>query len=77
MASDQYISEEQMLLCLRQAYSQDAEQSLLWQLLRKIEDPVTPRNEKNRRRFDPLLLKMAALIILGCAAFVYFWLLSS
>ena len=57
---------------LRQAYAQDAEESLLWKLARKIEDPVTPQNEKGRRRFHPLLLTLAALIVLALGAFVYF-----
>lgn len=61
-----------MLLYLRQAYAQDAEQSLLWRLARKMEDPVTPQNEKGRRRFHPLLLTLAALIVLALGTFIYF-----
>lgn len=72
MPGDQYISEEQLRQHLRQAYAQDAEESLLWQVARKIEDPVTPQNEKGRRRFHPLLLTLAALIVLALGAFVYF-----
>jgi hypothetical protein len=62
---------------LRQAYAQDAEASLLWQLARRIEDPVTPQNEKGRRRWHPLLLILAALIVLVLGSFVYFGLLRS
>lgn len=72
MPGDRYISEEQMHQYLRQAYAQDAEESLLWQLVRKIEDPVTPQNEKGRRRFHPLLLTLAALIVLVWGTFIYF-----
>lgn len=77
MPGDQYISEEQMRQHLRQAFAQDAEASLLWQLARKIENPVTPQNEKGRGRLHPLLLMFAALIVLVLGSFVYFGLLRS
>jgi hypothetical protein len=77
MPGDEFTSEEEMRQYLRQAYAQDAEASLLWQLVRKIEDPVTPRNEKNRRRLHPLLLLLAALTILVLGTFLYFGVLRS
>ncbi|MGH9568495.1 MAG: hypothetical protein ACRD4F_02570 [Candidatus Angelobacter sp.] len=77
MAGDQYISEDQMHQYLRQTYAQDAEQNLLWQLARKMEDPVTPQNDEGGRRFHPLLLTIVGLIILVLATFTYFGLLRS
>lgn len=77
MASGEPISPEQMRQYLRQAYAEDAEESLLWQLARKIEDPVTPQNEKGTRRLHPLLLSLAAFIVVALAAFIYFGALQS
>ena len=57
---------------LRQAYAGDAEGSLLWQLARKIEDPVTPQNEKGNRRLHPLLLVLTVFIALVFGVFIYF-----
>jgi hypothetical protein len=72
MASEGPINPEQMRQYLRQAYAGDAEESLLWQLARKIEDPVMPQNEKGTRRLHPLLLVMAAFILVMLATFIYF-----
>jgi hypothetical protein len=72
MASDQYIDEEQMRQSLHQAYSGDPEESLLWQLARRVEDPVVPRNEKGKRRLHPLLLMLAALALVMAGTFFYF-----
>ncbi len=77
MASEEPISPEQMRHYLRQAYAGDAEESLLWQLARKIEDPVTPQNEKGNRRLHPLLLVLAAFIVVVLGAFIYFGALQS
>jgi len=77
MASEEPISPEQMRQYLRQAYAGDAEESLLWQLARKIEDPVTPQNEKGNRRLHPLLLVLAAFIVVVLGAFIYFGALQS
>lgn len=77
MASEEPISPEQMRQYLRQAYAEDTEESLLWQLARKIEDPVTPQNEKGNRRLHPLLLVVAAFIVVVLAAFIYFGALQS
>jgi hypothetical protein len=72
MASEEPIRPEQMRQYLRHAYGQDAEESLLWQLARKIEDPVTPQNEKGNRRLHPLLLVLAAFIAIVFGVFIYF-----
>lgn len=77
MAGDQYISEDQMHQYLLQAYAQDAEQNLLWQLARKMEDPVAPQNDEGGRRFHPLLLTFVVLLILVLGTFTYFGLLHS
>jgi len=77
MPSDEPIRPEQMRQYLRQAYAGDAEESLLWQLARKIENPVTPQNEKGNRRLHPLLLVLAAFIALVLGAFIYFGALQS
>jgi len=77
MESEESINPEQMRQYLRQAYVEDAEESLLWQLARKIEDPVTPQNEKGNRRLHPLLLVLAAFIVVVLGAFVYFGALRS
>jgi uncharacterized protein involved in exopolysaccharide biosynthesis len=77
MPGDEPISPEQMRQYLRQAYEGDAEESLLWQLARKIEDPVTPQNEKGNRRLHPMLLMLAAFIALACGVFFYFGVLQS
>jgi hypothetical protein len=75
MSHEQYLGEEQMRQHLRQAYSQKGKANLLWQLARKIEDPVTPQNERGKRRFHRLLLTLAALIMIVLSTFVYFGLL--
>jgi uncharacterized protein involved in exopolysaccharide biosynthesis len=72
MAGEEPIHPEQMRQYLRQAYAGDAEESLLWQLARKIEDPVTPQNENGNRRLHPLLLVLAAFIVVVLGAFFYF-----
>jgi hypothetical protein len=72
MASDQYIDEEQMRQYLRQAYAGDPEESILWQLARRVEDPVVPKNEKGKRRLHPLLLMLAALALVVAGTFFYF-----
>jgi hypothetical protein len=72
MPGDEFISEEQMREYLRQAYARDAEASLLWQLARKTEDPVAPRNEKGRRRWHPLSLMLATFILIVLGTFIYF-----
>jgi hypothetical protein len=77
MPSDEPISSEQMRQYLRQAYAGDDEESLLWQLARRIEDPVTPHNEKGNRRLHPLLLALAAFIVVVLGAFIYFGALQS
>jgi hypothetical protein len=77
MASEEPINPEQMRQYLRQAYARDAEESLLWQLARKIEDPVTPQNDKGNRRLHPLLLVLAAFIVVVLGAFIYFGTLQS
>jgi len=77
MASEEPINPEQMRQYLRQAYAGDAEESLLWQLARKIEDPVTPQNEKGTRRLHPLLLVMAAFMLIMLGTFIYFRALQS
>jgi hypothetical protein len=72
MAGDQYIDEEQMRQYLRQAYTGDAEESLLWQLARRVEDPVVPKNEKGKQRLHPLLFMLAALVLVVAGTFFYF-----
>jgi hypothetical protein len=72
MAGDQYIDEEQMRQYLRQAYAGDPEGSLLWQLARRVEDPVMPKNEKGKRRLHPLLRMLAALALVVAGTFFYF-----
>ncbi len=72
MPNEEPIRPEQMRQYLRHAYAEDAEESLLWQLARKIEDPVTPQNEKGNRRLHPLLLVLAAFIALVFGVFIYF-----
>jgi hypothetical protein len=77
MPSDEPITPEQMRQYLRQAYAGDAEESLLWQLARKMEDPVTPQNEKGNRRLHPLLLVLAAFTVVVLGAFFFFGALQS
>lgn len=72
MSVDQYIDEARMRQHLRQAYERDPEESLLWQLARRVEDPVMPKNEKGRRRIHPLLLMLAAVALVVAATFFYF-----
>jgi hypothetical protein len=72
MAGDQYIDEEQMRQYLRRAYAGDAEESLLWQLARKIENPIVPQNEKGKRRLHPLLVMLATLALVVAGTFFYF-----
>jgi hypothetical protein len=77
MASEEPINPEQMRQYLRQAYAGDAEESLLWQLARKIEDPVTPQNKKGTRRLHPLLFVLAAFILMMLGTLIYFRALQS
>ncbi len=72
MPSDEPISPEQMRQYLRRAYAGGDEESLLWQLARKIEDPVTPQNEEGKRRLHPLLLMLAAFMVVVMGSFIYF-----
>lgn len=72
MPHSQHIHEDEMRECLRQAFDQDPESDLLWQLAQRIRDPGSASNEKNRRRLHPLLIIFAALFAVVLGTFLYF-----
>lgn len=61
-----------MLARLRQLYAQDEEERLFGNILRRIEDPLRPRNEDGRFRVNPILLLLAVLAALALGVFVFF-----
>lgn len=65
MTSDRYASHEEMLVLLREVYSQPVEEQLVPYLVQRMADPVQPIDKNGSRRFHPLLL---LLLIVTCAA---------
>lgn len=63
---------DEMCECLQELYAEDAEERLLGNLLRRIEDPLKPRSEAGRFRVNPSLLLLAALAAIAAAAFLCF-----
>jgi len=58
--------------CLREVYAEDPEARLLANLLRRIEDPLRPRSENGGFRLDPILLLLAAIVVLATSTFLFF-----
>lgn len=53
-------------------YAQDQKERLCDALLRHVEDPVKPRNERGHFRVNPILLILAVLASLVLGAFLVF-----
>src|SRR5690349_9527508 len=66
-----HISSGEMRLRLRQAFAQDPESSLLWQLSRQLQDPLQTA-ENGGFRVHPLWLSLGAISLLALSAFIYF-----
>jgi hypothetical protein len=63
---------ERMRECLREVYAQDPEARLLANLLRRVEDPLRPRSENGGFRVNPILLLLAAIVVLATGTFLFF-----
>ena len=61
-----------MLILLDRAFKSDPEQSLIWQLGQKLQDPVKPEDRNGRRRMHPLALALAVLAVIIIGSFLYF-----
>jgi hypothetical protein len=66
------VTEEEMYASLSRAYKADREQSLRWQLLRKLQHPIQPRNAKGGFRLHPLVLIFVLLLAALVGTFFYF-----
>lgn len=57
---------------LRQSYAQDSEENLSASLQRRVEDPLKPRTENGGFRLNPILLLLAAILVLAAGTFLSF-----
>ena len=58
--------------CLREVYAEDPEARLLANLRRRVEDPLRPRSENGGFRLNPILLLLAAIVVLATSTFLFF-----
>ena len=72
MTESAHISEAEMREHLREACSQDPENSFLSQVLQRLADPAKPGNEKGRPRAHPLWFQLGMLVFLALFVFLYF-----
>lgn len=72
MRQPEHINEEEMRQLLREAYDQDAEQSILGQLARRLRDPAMPRDANAHPRHHPLWLTVGLIAAFALAVFLYF-----
>jgi hypothetical protein len=72
MRQPEHVNEAEMLQLLREAYVQDAEQSILGQLARRLRDPATPRDANAHPRPHPLWLTVGLIAAFVLAVFLYF-----
>ena len=61
-----------MYEALAEAFRQDPEQSILWQLTQKTRDPLKPVNEREGRRIHPLMFAFGILALIVIGTFIYF-----
>jgi len=66
------VTEDEMFASLEEAFKGDPEQSLMWQITQKLEDPIRPEDAKGRFRVHPLVLALGLLLLIALGAFVYF-----
>jgi hypothetical protein len=66
------VTEDEMFASLEEAFKGDPEQSLMWQLTRKVRDPIRPEDAKGRFRLHPLVLALGLLFLIVVGSFVYF-----
>ena len=62
----------QMRERLRRFYAQDPEERLLGAIIRRLEDPLQPKNAKGRFRLNPFLLLIGVIGALAGGAFLFF-----
>lgn len=53
-------------------YTQNREERLVDALLRLVEDPLKPQDERSRFRVNPILLLLALLCALALGTFLFF-----
>ena len=57
---------------LRELSTQEAQEGVTRSILRRIEDPLRPRDENGRFRVNPFLLLLALLSVLALGTFLFF-----
>jgi hypothetical protein len=72
MDTPKKITEEQMYQALGEAFRQDPEQSLIWQLTQKTRDPLNPVNKRGGHRIHPLMFAFGILALIVIGTFIYF-----
>lgn len=72
MASQDYISAEQVRTALHSLYRTDAESNLEKALLESLSDGPKPIDDKGRWKPSPVLVLLAALALSLAGVFLYF-----
>ena len=57
---------------LREFHAQDPEASISHQMWRLLEDPLQPLNTNGRFRINPVLILLAAILVLATGTFLFF-----
>lgn len=57
---------------LRELSTQEAQEGVTRSILRRIEDPLRPRDENGRFRANPFLLLLTLLSVLALGTFLFF-----